>query len=367
MSRADKLAFPAPSRQEPLMQFASDNWAGAEPRIVEAIAREAARSGSAYGASAADRAIEERFSEIFERDVAVFPVGTGSAANGLAMAAVAKPGGVVFCHRGSHMIEDECGGVEYLTGGARLFPLDGPDGKLEPTTLREAIARFDPDFVHAGQPMAVSITQQSEAGGIYCLAEIAAIAAVAKECSLPLHMDGSRCATALARLKVSPAAMTWKAGVDILSFGATKNGCMVAEALVFFDRRLAAEMPFLRKRAGHLFSKSRFLAAQFDAYFRDGLWLQFAGHAVAMADRLRAGLGAAQDAREAWPTEGNEVFAIIRRIDAARLREAGAAFYDWPEPHDLPLGLTAEECLVRLVTNFSTTAEEVDRFAEGLA
>jgi threonine aldolase len=264
------------------------------------------------------------------------------------------------------MIEDECGGVEYLTGGARLFPLDGPIGKIEPATLREAIARFEADFVHAGQPMAVSITQQTEAGGIYSLAEIAAIGAVAKEHSLPLHMDGSRCATALARLKVSPAEMTWKAGVDILSFGATKNGCMIAEALIFFDRRLAAQMPFLRKRAGHLFSKSRFLAAQFDTYFRDGLWLELARHAVDMADRLRAGLGAARHTREAWPTEGNEVFAVIRRADAASLREAGAVFYDWPEPHGAPLGLTPGECLVRLVTSFSTTAEEVDRFIEGL-
>lgn len=348
------------------MQFASDNWAGAEPRIVEAVAREAAKSGEAYGASASDRAIEQRFSEIFERDVAVFIVGTGSAANGLAMAAVAKPGGVVFCHRESHMVEDECGGVEYLTGGTRLITLEGSTGKLDPVTLRTAIARFDPEFVHAGQPMAVSIAQQTEAGGIYSLAEISAIAAVAKERALPFHMDGSRCANALVRLNVSPADMTWRAGVDLLSFGATKNGCMSAEAVVFFEPRLAAEMPFLRKRAGHLFSKSRFLAAQFEAYFRDGLWLELAGRAIAMADRLRAGLADTAHSRQAWPTEGNEVFAVVKRSAAARLRQAGAVFYDWPEPHGAALGLAAGECLVRLVTSFSTRPEEVDRLIAGL-
>jgi threonine aldolase len=345
------------------MQFASDNWAGAAPEILEAIAAEGARFGAAYGGSAIDEAAEARFGEVFERDVAVFFVATGSAANGLAMTAINRPGGVVFCHRDSHMVEGECGGVEYLTGGARLLGLDGADGKLDPRTLQDAIAALAPASEHHGQGMAVSITQQTEAGTAYTLHEIREIAEIAHMHALPLHMDGARFANALAASNASPAEMTCKAGVDVLSFGATKNGCIAAEALVFFDPGMAREMPFLRKRSGQLFSKSRFVAAQFDAYLRDGLWLELARHANAMADRLRAGLAAATHAREAWPTGGNEVFAVLRRADAARLREAGAAFHDWGQPQGSDkVELTEAEIIVRLVTAFSTRADEVDAF-----
>jgi threonine aldolase len=349
------------------MQFASDNWAGAAPEIVDAVAREAQRFGTAYGESELDRAVERRFCEIFEREVAVFFVATGSAANALAQCAVNRPGGVVFCHRDSHMLEDECGGVEYLTGGGRLHGVDGALGKIETEALRAAIARFAPGFVHSGQPMSVAITQQNEAGGVYSPDEIRAISAIAKERGLPLHMDGARFANALVHLGVTPAEMTWKAGVDILSFGATKNGCVAAEALVVFDPAKAAELPYLRKRAGQLFSKSRFIAAQFDAYFRDDLWLRLARHANAMAARVREGLAAAPDAREAWPTPGNEVFAVLQAAAAERLRAASASFYDWPAPDWAGLKLAEDEVVVRLVTSFATTPEEVDRFLAELA
>jgi threonine aldolase len=348
------------------MFFASDNWAGAAPEIVAAVMREAMRFGAAYGESDLDRAVEARFSEIFERDVAVFFVATGSAANGLAMTAVERPGGVVFCHRESHMIEDECGGVEYLTGGARLFPVDGAAGKMDPAALRGAMARFTPGFVHSGQPMAVSVTQLTEAGGIYTPDEIRTIGKLAKERDLPLHMDGSRFANALVHLGVAPAEMTWKAGVDILSLGATKNGCIGAEAVVCFDAARAADLPYLRKRAGQLFSKSRFIAAQFDAWFCDGLWLKLAHHANAMAGRLRTGLAALPNAREAWATHGNEIFAILDRADAARLRQAGARFHDWHAPHGEHLALAPDEMLVRLVTSFITKPEDVDRLLGAL-
>lgn len=342
------------------MIFASDNWAGAAPEIVEAIAREAKNRGSAYGESPIDREVEARFSEIFEREVAVLFVGTGSAANALALASVNRPGGVVFCHRESHILEDECGGVEYLTGGARLFGLDGAIGKVRPEVLRAAMDRFAPGNVHSGQPMAVSITQQTEAGTAYTPDEIRALSTVARGRDLPLHMDGARFANALVQLGVSPAQMTWQAGVDILSFGGTKNGCVGAEALVFFDPAQARDAPYLRKRAGQLFSKSRFIAAQFQAYLHDGLWLGLARHANAMADSVRAGLGQTNRARLAWPTKGNEVFAVLSSPDAKRLRDAGAMFYDWPAPHGV--GLDDGETLVRLVTSFATSAAEVDGF-----
>ncbi len=348
------------------MILASDNWAGVAPAILNAIAREADRYGNAYGESPIDKAVEARFSEIFEREVAVFFLGTGSAANALALASVNKPGGAVFCHRDSHIVEDECGGVEYLTGGARLIGVDGAAGKIDPKRLRAAIARFAPGFVHSGQPMAVSLTQMSEAGTVYSLEEIRTLTAVARERELPVHMDGARFANALVALNVSPAEMTWRSGVDVLSFGGTKNGCMGAEALAFFDPAMARDAPFLRKRAGQLFSKSRFIAAQFDAYLKDGLWLELARHGNAMAERLRAGLTAMAAARLAWPTQGNEVFAVLREDDAARLRQSGAVFYDWAEPQGAELKLHDTESLVRLVTSFATRADDVERFLADL-
>ncbi len=345
------------------MQFASDNWAGAAPQIVEAVAAEAARVGAAYGGSALDEQAVARFSAVFEREVAVFFVATGSAANGLAMSAVNQTGGVIFCHEDCHMIEGECGGVEFLTGGARLMGLPGAAGKLDIDALEHAIAGLSPPSEHHGRGMAVSLTQQSEAGTVYSLEEIRQVGEIAHAHEMPLHMDGARVANALAHLNVSPAAMTWKAGVDILSFGATKNGCLAAEAVVIFDPARAADMPFLRKRAGQLFSKSRFVAAQFDAYLRDGLWLDLARHANAMADRLRAGLAGSNGAYEAWPTTGNEVFVALRRDNAERLRAAGAAFHEWTRGG---AEVADDAILVRFVTAFSTTPDEVDAAIEML-
>jgi threonine aldolase len=180
-------------------------------------------------------------------------------------------------------------------------------------------------------------------------------------------MDGARFANALVKLGVSPAEMTWKAGIDVLSFGGTKNGCLAAEAVVFFRPEMARDMPFLRKRAGHLFSKSRFVAAQFQAYLDDGLWLRLARHANNLADRLRAGIDAARNARLAWTSDGNEVFAVLREHDAERLRRAGGFFYDWPEPQGMVVGLKPGERIVRLVTSFATQPQEVERFLSDLA
>jgi len=213
------------------MQFASDNWTGAAPEVIDALVREAGRSGAAYGASEIDKAVERHFSELFERDVKVFFVATGSAANALALAAASKPAGAVFAHAESHVLEDEIGGVEFLANGARLIPVEGPLGKLDPAALRKALARFVPGDIRMGQPVAVTVTQQSEAGTAYALDELRAIAAIAKERGMPVHMDGARFAYAIAQLGCTPAEMSWKAGVDILSFGATKNGCIAAEAL----------------------------------------------------------------------------------------------------------------------------------------
>jgi len=297
----------------------------------------------------------------------VFLVGTGTAANGLALAAVSRPGGIVLCHSDSHIEIDECGGIALQADGARLRLIAGDNGKIAPEDLAAAIEAFPRGHVHAGQLTAVSLTQASEAGTVYSIDHIRALSDIAHAHGLAVHMDGARFANALVHLGITPAEMTWKAGIDLLSFGGTKNGCIAAEALVVFNPDFATQLPYLRMRAGHLFSKSRFLAAQFEAYLADGLWLDLAGHANAMADRLRAGLEASNRARLAWPTPANEVFAIFSKEIAAQLRAAGAAFYEWSVKENDTLGLTDGEDVFRLITSFATTTEDVDRFVDVLA
>ncbi len=245
--------------------------------------------------------------------------------------------------------------------------VDGPGGKIDPKALATKVARFPQDAIHHGRAAAVTITQATEIGTVYSLAEIDAIAAISKANGLPLHMDGARFANALVALDASPAEMTWKRGVDILSFGGTKNGCWCAEAIVFFNPEQAKEMHFIRKRAAQLFSKSRFIAAQFDGYFQDGLWLDLARHSNRMADRLRAGIEQAPGARLAWPTASNEVFAIISKSAAKTAEDKGAKFYEWPIPESQPDLVNENETLIRLVTSFATTEGDVAGFLGCLA
>lgn len=348
------------------MIFSSDNWAGAHPAIAESLVAHAGGYASAYGTSELDQKVEKTLSEIFEKDVAVFFVATGTAANSLALASTNKPGGIAFCHREAHVNVDECGAPEFFSHGARLMSVDGLNGKMDVAELETQIRRFPPEFVHGGQPMAVTMTQATESGTVYSLDEISAIAAVARANHLPLHMDGARFANALVSLGTTPAEMTWKRGVDLLSFGGTKNGCWCAEALILFDRAKAREMHYLRKRSAQLFSKSRFIAAQFDAYLKDGLWLELARHANGMAKRLGDGITASGSSRLAWDAAANEIFAILKKPTAETLKQQGALFYDWPVPHHLASELSADEGLYRLVTSFATRAEDVDRFVAAL-
>jgi threonine aldolase len=344
------------------MIFSSDNWAGAHPVIAESLVKAAGGFASAYGTSDLDKKVEKTLSDIFERDVAVFFVATGTAANSLALSSVNRPGGHIFCHREAHVNVDECGAPEFFSHGSRLTPVDGPLGKIDPLRLEAEIKRFPPGFVHGGQPMAITMTQATEAGTVYSVDEIDTIAHIARKFKLPLHMDGARFANALVTLDLSPAEMTWKRGIDLLSFGGTKNGCWCAEALILFDTTKADQMHYLRKRSGQLFSKSRFIAAQFDAYFGGGLWLDLARHANGMANRLADGIEASRGARLAWPSGSNELFVILKKNTATKLEEKGAVFYDWPVPHTLAGSIAADEGLYRLVTSFATTKEDVERF-----
>lgn len=345
------------------MNFASDNWAGAHPAIAQALSAAAGGFAPAYGASDLDRKVADRLSEIFEREVAVYFVATGTAANALSMTALSRPGGVAFAHREAHMLEDECGAPEYFTGGARLFPVDGALGRIDPALLDRAIRRYPADFVHAGQPMAVSITQATEIGTVYGRDDIGAVSEICRTHRLPLHMDGARFANALVSLGCTPAEMTWKSGVDIVSFGGTKNGCWCAEAVIVLNPDLGRDMPFLRKRAAQLFSKSRFAAAQFDAYLADGLWLESARHANRMAKALADAIDVSSRLRLAWKPQANEVFAVMEKATFDALRQSGVNFYDWHPPHAYSgEPISESQMMARLVTSFATTGDEVAGF-----
>ena len=344
------------------MYFSSDNWGGVHPRIAQSLTEHSDGFAAPYGASELDRRVVQKFNEIFEREVAVCFVGTGTAANSLSMVAVNRPGGVVFCHQEAHMIVDECGAPELFTQGARLVPVNGAQGKLDLEHLTSAIDRFPAEFVHAGRPMAVSLTQATELGAVYTPDEISAISAICREKDMALHVDGARFANALVHSKVSPAELTWKSGVDLMSFGATKNGCWCAEALIIFDPDKAADLPFIQKRAAQLFSKNRFISAQFDAYFSDDLWLELARTSNKRADQLRAGIENSSNARLAWPTHSNEVFIVLTGDKVRSLQQQGAQFYDWTPPHGMDNPPGQNEVLARLVTSFANTADDVDKF-----
>ena len=339
------------------MLFGSDNWAGAAPEIIDAMARANEGPAPAYGGDALTARIEERFSEIFERDVAVFFVATGGAANGLALSVLARPYGMILCHEESHIQMDECAGPEFLTGGAKLLPLKGEAAKLSPETIAKALAGFPARPPHGAPADVLSLTQASECGAVYKPAELAALCKAAHQRGLKTHVDGARFANALAFLDCSPADITWKAGLDALSFGGTKNGCIAAEAVIFFDKSLASDFVYRRKRAGHLWSKQRFIAAQFDAYLNDGLWLRLARHANELARRLSDGLAEINGVKIWYPTEANEVFVSFPDGVAEKLHEAGAVFYPWVTPGDPAAGR-----MHRLICSFATKREEVDQF-----
>lgn len=345
------------------MKFASDNAAAVAPAILEAIVQANQGFALAYGNDPLTKAVERRFCDLFEREVAVFLVATGTAANALAIAHCSPPWGAVLCHAHSHIATDEAGAPEFFGGGLKLVELAGQAGKIAPDTLRAALARGRGE-PHSVLPAVLSVTQSTEFGTVYRNDEIAALAAIAHERGLAVHMDGARFANAVASLGCSPADATWKAGVDVLSFGATKTGAMAAEAVVFFDPSRARGMPSRRKRGGHLISKQRFVAAQFEAFLRDDLWLVLARRANAAAARLAAGLTRIGSA-PLWPVEANEAFAILSAEADARLRGAGATFYAWPA-EDLPAGreIPPGHGVIRLVTSFATTDADVDRFIE---
>ena len=334
------------------VKFASDNVVGACPEVLQAIINANDGIAPPYGNDEISSILQEKFSEIFEKEVIVYPTASGTASNALALSAISPVFGNIYCHKFSHINVDECGAPEFYTGGAKLIPLTGRDGKITTDELESNIGGFG--IVHHTQPSIVSITQATETGEVYNLDQIKSISEVAHKHKLKMHMDGARFANALVSLDVSPAEMTWKSGIDILSFGATKNGCIAAEAIVIFNKELVGNLPFLLKRSGHLLSKMRFVSAQLDAYISNDVWLKNAKHANNMAKKLSNGLVATNQVKLEYPTEANEVFVKLSREMVNHLNSE-----EYMMSNDELNGST-----VRLVTAWNTKTEEIDEFLD---
>jgi threonine aldolase len=331
------------------MRFFSDNAAAVCPEAMAALAA-ADRIDTAYDGDALSRSLSARFSDLFETEVEALWVATGTAANSLALAALCPPHGSILCHRDAHIQNDECGAPEFYTHGAKLVLADGEGAKLTPVSVAAAMATIRND-VHQVQPHALSITNATEYGLVYTPEETAALGALCRERGLGFHVDGARFANAAARIGCAPADLTWKAGVDALSFGFVKNGGMSAEMLVFFKKELAAATLYRRKRAGHLLSKGRYMAAQVLAMLDGDVWLRNARAANEAARRLAEAAGAD---RLVLPVEANEVFVRVTPEEAARLRDRGFDFYDWGPGE------------ARLVTSWDSDMAAVDRLAAAI-
>jgi len=329
--------------------FSSDNVTGACPEVMDAII--AANDGivESYGNDKWSLNLQKKLSEIFETDVVVFPVVSGTAANALALSVLSPVFGKIFCNELSHINTDECGAPEFFSGGAKLVTMTSDDGKINAKDLGQNIRGTG--NVHLSQPAAVSITQACETGTVYQLEEIKSIAETAHEHGLKVHMDGARFANAIVSLDVSPAEMTWKSGIDVLSFGGTKNGCLTAEAVVFFKPELVGNFPYLHKRSGQLLSKMRFISAQLEAYVSNDVWLRNARNANTMAKQLSEGLAKFPDIKLAYTTQSNEVFVHLPSSIIDLLNAKG---YNVSEDE-------LDGKSVRFVTAWNTVSDDIDK------
>jgi threonine aldolase len=347
------------------MNFASDNVYGVHPSIMAALAAANGATAPSYGGDGFTQKAEERLKEIFGCDLRAFLVMTGTAANGLSLSAITPGYGAIICHAEAHIAVDECNSPEHFTGGAKIIGLHGPAGKITPAMVEKTLKGFIRGE-HDPKPKGVSLTNATELGTVYSPAEVKSFSDLIRPKGMKLHMDGARFANAVAGLGVSPADLTWRSGVDVLSFGATKNGAMMLEAVIFFDLALAEDFAYRRMRSGQLMSKSRYLGAQMLAYLEHDLWLENARLANALARKLADGLRQFNAIRIPNPVQANEVFAVMPRTLYDRLLSSGAKFYDWM-PDSLGDTISADEIFARFVLSFATPEEDVDAFLQLIA
>src|SRR5216683_967695 len=331
-----------------MIDYRSDNTGRAAPEILDALIRANHGTALGYGGDDYTAALQRHFSELFETAVRVFPVATGTAANALALASLGPSWGNVYCSEVAHINTAEVNATGFFGGGLKLVPMAGNHGKIGADALAETLAGISPGQIHRGQPAAVSLTQATDLGAVYSLDEILAVAEVAKARGLKLHMDGARFANALARLGCSPAEPTWRCGIDIMSFGATKNGGALSDAIVVFAPDIADVVAVQLRRAGQVWSKMRFASAQLIAYVENGLWLDMAGTSNRMAARIGAGLSEIPGAQLLAPVEANEIFVELPSAAMDALQADGFQFY------------RRSRSLARFVCRFDTTEAEAD-------
>ena len=334
------------------MNFKSDNVVGVCPEIMQAVMDANHGDQSSYGADEYSLKLKKVFSDVFEKDVDVYLTSTGTASNSLALSSLVSPHQAIYCHQDAHLNTDECGAPEFYTGGAKLISIDGENGKMNLPALKKAIQVGLSLRPHTSQPGCVSLTQSTEWGTVYSLEELRRFHELAQEYHLQMHMDGARFANSLVSLNCTPADLTWKSGIDILSFGATKNGAMAGEAVVIFNHKYANDFDYLQKRAGQLMSKTRFFASQFLAYFKNDLWLKNAAHANKMAQALAA-LFKQHGFPIQCPVEANEIFVELPSFLADKLLKQGHFFYEWGCPGSN---------VYRFVTSCFTTLQEIESF-----
>ena len=345
------------------MNFRSDNESPAAPSILAAVQEANNGFAWAYAEDQWSERLDSAFSELFGTRTAVLPVSTGTVANSIALAAVTPPWGSVFCHRNAHILNDESGAPEFYGNGLRLVPIDGPDGKFSADSLQDTIKATAGHGVHSYEASAVSLTQSTESGTMYRPAEVESLCSMAERHGLVTHMDGARFANAVAAIGCHPGDVSWRAGVRLLSFGASKNGCMAAEALLIFgdggpaDRALYERVERLRKRSGHLLSKMRYVSAQLLAYIEGNLWLDLAGHANAQAAQFAQAVTAHPETSLEYTVEANEVFVRWSAAGFRQLEDAGIQFLTWPGRDDL----------ARFVFSHNTQPDETDALCRALS
>jgi len=334
------------------MQFLSDNTAPAHPAILAALESANRQATHSYGDDAWTARLDAAFSEYFAAPVCVFAVATGTAANALSLACLTAPWGGVLCSDEAHILQDEAGACELQSGGARLSALPTAQGRIDAQAFAQRLETLS-DSVHSVQTSALCLTQSTECGTVYDLAQLRTLSSLAHGHGLRVHMDGARFANALAYLGCTPAEMTWRAGIDVLSFGATKNGALAAEAVVFFDAALAYDFERRRKRAAHLYSKHRYLSAQLLCCLEGDWFMENARRANTLAQHIAAAAGS----RLRYPVQANAAFVRLSPEQQALLRAQGFEFYPWGPP-------SAQT--VRLVVSWHQPQEEVEQLCEAL-
>jgi len=343
------------------MNFTSDNTEIIAEPILNAILKANKYPVKSYGEDEITKKAKEKICDLFNIDAEIYFVTSGTAANALGISSVTPPYGSVFCHNESHIHLEECGAPEFYTGGCKLIPINGFAGKISKESFASAINDY-PSDKYGFKPSCLSITQSTECGTVYSEKEVTELSSLANKHSIKVHMDGARFANAISTLKIKPSKITWESGIDLMSFGTTKNGTMSAEAIIIFNKKISKDMNLRIKRSGHLLSKMRFLSIQMDSYITNNLWIDLANKANSMAKYMYQELLLIDYIDIPWKVEANEVFILLPKRIEKKLIKLGIQFHKWSKIGIKPLISNDDKEFIRLVTSYNTTKNEIDQF-----